>query len=172
MTRRERRRTAIALVLATVGAGIVLALGVFAATTVLAVYVVVLGAVVLAPLTRLAQTHEETQPSIFELSLKRTRASSTRPPELVRIERELVAGLETAGGLHRRLGPLLRDAAAVRLAATRRIDLVHQPDAAHAALGDDAWELVRPDRPAPRERTGAGVPVARIRMLLDTLEQL
>jgi hypothetical protein len=173
VTRKEKRRTAIAIVLATTGTAIVLALNVFGATTVVGVYVVVMGALVLAPLTRLAQIPGEMQEaSLFDLALKRSRPGSTRPPELVRIERELVAGLETAGGLHQRLVPLLREAATARLAGTRRIDLVHQPDAARAALGDETWELVRPDRPAPHDRTASGLPVARLRTLLDTLEQL
>jgi hypothetical protein len=171
VTRRERRRSATAIVLATIGAGVVLALGAFSAATVAAVYVVVLGTLVLAPLTRLARVPAETEPSLFELSLRPSASGSGRPPELVRMERELLLGLQTAGGLHNRLVPLLREAAAARL-AERRIDLLRQPDAARAALGDEAWQLVRPDRPTPLDRTGPGITTARLRSLLDALEDV
>ncbi len=172
MTRHERFRLILGVSVATIGTAVVLAANAFAATTVVSVYVIVLGALVLAPLTRLAQLDDELSESIFERALRASKDPPLRPPELVRIERELMVGLETAGGLHTRLVPLLRDAAAARLGAKRRIDLVRQPDAARAALGDDVWELVRPDRPAPPARTGPGIEAKRLRALLDTLENI
>jgi hypothetical protein len=86
----------------------------------------------------------------------------------VRIEREITLGTTSAGHLHTRLLPLLRGAAAARLA----IDLELQPERARAALGDETWELLRPDRPAPAERNGPGLPLTRVRELVDSLERL
>ena len=39
-------------------------------------------------------------------------------------------------------------------------------------LGEDAWELLRPDRPEPRDRDAPGIPLRRLRTVVDTLEQL
>ena len=68
----------------------------------------------------------------------------------MRIEREITLGTSSAGHLHTRLLPLLREAAAARLG----VDLELRPSA-RARLGDDAWELLRPDRPEPDDRNGA-----------------
>jgi hypothetical protein len=165
-------RTLLGLAVATIGLGIVLATGVFSAGTVVAVYLVVVAALVLAPLTRLAREESEARASLFEQALRRPEAVTLRPSELVRIERELVVGMETAGGLDMRLVPLLREAAVARLSVKRHLDLVRRPDAAHAVLGDEAWELVRPDRPAPVERHAPGIDLPRLRRLLDTLESI
>ena len=34
-------------------------------------------------------------------------------------------------------------------------------------LGDDAWELLRPDRPPPADRTAPGLSLRRVRELVD-----
>jgi hypothetical protein len=95
-----------------------------------------------------------------------------RPPELIRTEREITLGTASAGNLHRRLLPILRAAAAARLSAGHKIDLERRPDAARAVLGEDAWELLRPDRPEPHDRDDPGVPMSRLRDVVSTLEKL
>jgi hypothetical protein len=90
----------------------------------------------------------------------------------VRTERELTLGMAGASHAHRRLPPILRAAAAVRLAANRSIDLQRDPRAARAALGDEAWELLRPDRPEPADRNAPGLPLARVESLVTTIEEL
>jgi hypothetical protein len=95
-----------------------------------------------------------------------------RPPELVRTERDIVLGTSGAGHLHDRLLPMLREAAAARLSAGHNVDLERRPDAARALLGDDAWELLRPDRPQPRDRTDPGISMRRLRDVIGTLEKL
>ena len=58
--------------------------------------------------------------------------------------------------------------ASARLAASGSGDLAH----ARTLLGDDAWELLRSDRPAPEDRSAPGLPLRRIASLLDAVEGL
>jgi hypothetical protein len=88
------------------------------------------------------------------------------------MDRVLGMGVSTAGDGHRLLLPLLRTAAAARLASAYGIDLMRSPAAARARLGDEAWELLRPDRPAPEDRHAPGVPRADVEMLITRVESL
>jgi hypothetical protein len=90
----------------------------------------------------------------------------TRPNELVRVERDLVLSVSNAGELHARLLPQLREVATARLAA--RHDLAR----ARELLGEDAWELLREDRPAPDDRAAPGLPLRDIAALVDRVEAL
>jgi hypothetical protein len=49
---------------------------------------------------------------------------------------------------------------------------VRRPDEARALLGPDLWELLRPDRPAPDDRTAAGISLAAVERMVDDLERL
>src|SRR5262249_59743633 len=94
--------------------------------------VVALAAVVLELLPRVLSARSATgQPSEFEQALARGAPAPTRPTDLLRIERELSLGVASAGHLHTRLLPLLREAAATRLG----FDLPRAPRRARAALG-------------------------------------
>ena len=81
-------------------------------------------------------------------------------------------GLASAFDLHHRLRPTLRETAAGLLAARRGIDLDAHPEAARAALGEDAWEIVRADRPAPTDRTARGADLASVDRAIAALEAL
>ncbi len=134
---------------------------------------IVLAAIALASLTRVAGRPDERHAaSRLEHALRERVERPQRPPELIRIERELLLGVSSAGHLHRRLLPILRDAAATRLAANHDVELDRRPERARALLGDEAWELLRPDRPEPEDRIAPGLPLARIGALVDTLERL
>jgi hypothetical protein len=139
----------------------------------LAGYVLVLAAIALAALTRLAQPPAEWRAaSRFDQALRTRRERPMRPPELVRTERELTLGMGTAGHAYSRLLPLLRDAAAARLAARHGVDLAARPREAEEILGSDAWELLRPDLPPPEDRNAAGFPIARVEALVGAIEEL
>jgi hypothetical protein len=172
VTASERIRLIIAAVVATMATAIVLGLDIFATDTVVAVYIVVLGGIALLGLTALARGGDQTESSLFELSLRRPKQEHLRPAALIRIERELVLGIESAGHLHTRLRPVLREAAAARLAAKRQIDLEADPRAARDVLGDEAWELLRPDRPEPAARNAPGISRAKLRAIVDVLEDI
>jgi len=169
----ERRRLAGPVVTATVALGIALAVRPLPAGRLLSIYVVVLAAIALAALARNARPPaQRSAGSPFDQALHRREQRPMRPPELVRTERELTLGMATAGHAYRRLLPLLREAAAARLATTYGVELERRPAAARELLGDEAWELLRPDRPEPPDRNAPGLTLARVEAVLARLEAL
>lgn len=173
MTRR-RSRPWIPVVLATLGLVIALGLRPVSTREIVAGYVLALTAVALLHLTRSAHGLDPwLQPSSeLERALSARPESRARPAELIRVQQRLTLGSANAEHLHTRLLPLLRDAAAARLASRHDVDLARRPDRARALLGDDAWELLRPDRPPPADPFGPGVPLRRIAAVLDAIESV
>lgn len=163
----EQRRVATSVALTTIALIVVLGVHPVSTDRILAGYVLVLAAIGLAAVMRVLGI-ERDDTSRFEQVLARKPAESTRPSEVVRIEREIILGTSSAGNLHSRLLPLLRDAAAARLA----LDFDLHPARARAALGDDTWELLRPDRPVPEDRNAPGLPLRRVHSIVDELERL
>jgi hypothetical protein len=171
--RRERVRIATSVFLATSGLTVALGLRPISTERILAAYVLLLAGIALAALTRVTRSAaERPAPSQFDEALRKRPSHPMRPPELVRTERELTLGTTNAGHLHLRLLPLLRETAAARLAAGHNIDLERRPEAARLVLGEDAWDLLRPDRPEPADRNAPGVPLKRVGAVIDTLERL
>jgi hypothetical protein len=165
----ERRRVATLVAIATVGLIVVLGLHPVSTERIAAGYVLVLAAIGLGAVTRIlgaASWHERS--SQFEHVLSRKQPEQTRPSDLMRIEREITFGTTSAGHLHTRLLPLLREAAAARLG----IDFDLRPERARAALGEETWELLRPDRPEPADRNAPGLSLRRVRAVVDSLERL
>jgi len=150
--------------LAVVTAGLVVALGLRPASVreILAAYVLALAAVALAELSRLARTEEEWQRATSELerALAPRKVARTRPSDLIRVERDIVLGATNAGHFHARLRPLLWSIAAARTRSPQE------------ALGDETWELLRPDRGKPADLYAAGLSVARVREIVNALERL
>ena len=113
-------------------------------------------------------------PSAFVASLRQPPRRRRAPRRsLARLEREVsMAGL---AGVRRPLPPSPRPAelAAELLSSRRGIDLEREPDRAHAVLGDDVWELVRPDRPQPTDSAdGAGIDEADLERVVAALERV
>lgn len=92
------------------------------------------------------------------------------PPSLVRLEHATALGVAGSFDVHYRLVPRLRTIASGLLAARRNVSLGASPVTARAILGEDAWELVRPDRPAPENRLARGVEVDSLERAVDALE--
>ena len=88
------------------------------------------------------------------------------------MEDELALGATSAFDLHYRLRPRLRSVAAGLLAARRRLTLDADPDEARQVLGDETWELVRPDRPAPSDRQARGIPPDALERVVSSLEAI
>ena len=88
------------------------------------------------------------------------------------MEREIVLGSADADHAHRRLKPLLRGIASARIAARHGFELERRPEEARALLGEDVWELLRPDRPAPADRDAPGVPRKAIVAAIERIEAL
>ena len=111
-------------------------------------------------------------PSPFSASLRRPRVTVDRPRDLVRLEREVSMAGSAAFDLHYRLRPTLVELATSVLSTRRGIDLEQEPERARAVLGDDVWDLVRPDRPPPPERLGVGIDAAHLECVVSALEQV
>jgi hypothetical protein len=155
--------------------GLVITLGVKPVSTskILAAYVLLVAAIALAALLRSAREESEwAEASLFEHALRRPQAAPSRPPQLVRLEREITLGSANTANLETRLLPILREAAAARLAARHNVALERRPEAARRLLGDEAWELLRPDRAAGAGGLARGLPLRRLRRVIETLEQL
>jgi uncharacterized membrane protein len=93
------------------------------------------------------------------------RASRDKPVhEVERMTREVTLGAATAYDLHMRLLPQLRQIAQARLERSGR------------TMGPETlgrwWELLRPDRPAPEDRHGAGISPSDLRALVSDLERM
>jgi hypothetical protein len=91
--------------------------------------------------------------------------------ELDRIDRLVVLGGANEFDLHYRLRPLLRQIATERLYDLYGIDLDRDPERAKPLLGDELWEIVRPDREVGR-RSWPGLPPAKLAGHVARLEQL
>jgi hypothetical protein len=100
-----------------------------------------------------------------------------RPPPaeplraLEELEHAVEFGRTTAFDFHFRLRPHLVRAAAAGL-ARRGVGLEAEPGRARELLGDETWELVRPDRPAPERRNASGLELERLQRVLDRLDAL
>jgi hypothetical protein len=106
--------------------------------------------------------------SALAAALEREPVELRRPPEIERLERELTLATASAFDFHARLRPALREIAATRLAVRgRRLD-----DEGEEVLGEELWELVRPDRAPPTDRHAPGVPPDVLRRAVERLEAL
>ena len=94
------------------------------------------------------------------------------PGTLARVEDEAALGVAGSFDLHFRLRPRLRRLTSDLLAGRRNLSLADDPERARALLGDDAWELVREDRPPPEDRLARGIPINDLRRVVESLERL
>lgn len=168
---RLARRLAAPALVATVALVVLLALRPVSTSRALAIWVVIVAALALLLLVRNSRLRTEHVPR-FDAALGGRTAAASEPVELLRVERTLELGVASAGSAHHRLLPLLRSAAEARLASRHGVELDRRPDAARALLGEEAWELLRPDRPDPEDRFGQGVPRQRVAALIERLESL
>jgi hypothetical protein len=106
----------------------------------------------------------------LERALRRPPAEPERLPELERIERAVTLATATDFDAHARLRPVLCEIAEARLAARGiRLD---DSAAARAILGEETWELVRPDRKVARGRNTPGPDAEQLRRVVAVLEGL
>jgi hypothetical protein len=105
--------------------------------------------------------------SPFDAARRPRRRVPESLPQLERLERELALGTQSAFDFHARLRPVLREIADARLAVRGR-----RLEDAEPLLGPDAWDLVRPDRPAPNDRHAPGADPEAVRRFVDALERI
>jgi hypothetical protein len=95
-----------------------------------------------------------------------------RPQQLVELESLVSMSASRAVVAHARLRPLLVEIVSRRLAA-RGGALVRMTDRDGVALlGEPLWEIVRPARPFPEDRSGPGIILPELEAMLVALEQL
>jgi hypothetical protein len=112
-------------------------------------------------------------PSERVLRAPASRPSRATPPaSLARIELEAALAVGGTFDLHYRLVPRLRTIAVGLLLSRRRVSLEQDPDMARTILGEDAWEVVRPDRPPPEDRLAPGIPARELARIVDALEAI
>jgi hypothetical protein len=139
---------------------------------VLDIYLLFLGAVTLLALVR---TTSVAQPgsgqSPFELALRPIAPRTERPPELVRLERQLALAATTAFDVHYRLRPVVSEVAVQRLWVRHGVDLEADAGRASSLTSAEVWELVRPDRPPPTEPFAPGLGLRGIERIIAALER-
>jgi hypothetical protein len=135
------------------------------------VYLLLLGAMaLLAGVIAVRETFPQEVDSALEAALERAPPPTIRPAELERLEREVYLGAATAFDFHFRLRPTLREVALQRLADRRGLRLDRGGSAVEEALGEELWELVRPDREPPQRRHAPGLGVVGVRKAVERLE--
>ena len=163
-------KVAVTVLAATAGVVIALLLAGWAHGLALLAYVLFLGAVALAALA--GQLSGALPPA------RRSGQLPGAPPEradaigqLEMIRRVLGAAGWSAGELHHRLAPMVREVAAARLSRRHGVDLDRQPERARALIGGGrVWELVRPGRERPDDWRARGWSRQELEALLDELE--
>jgi hypothetical protein len=108
--------------------------------------------------------------SSFEAALRARPPGDLPPSQLETVARRVELGVARAADLHFHLRPMLREIAGARLGARHGCD-VDGPQA-RRLLGEQAWELLRSDRPPPEERFAPGIPPAELDAMLDRIETL
>jgi hypothetical protein len=166
-------RLAWAVALATIVLVVLLSVSRLSTARALAIWIVTLTALILVALIRQSRASRgPEQASRFEQAFQKPKTKIAQPEEFLRMDREIVLGIADADHAHRRLLPLLRTAAAARLAARYGFDLGRRPETARTLLGDEVWELLRPDRPAPADRHGPGLRREQIAAVIERVESL
>jgi len=167
---KSRAGRVLAVVVAIVALVLLLALRPLSTSRALAIWTLLLAALALLEVAHAART--ETKPGRFETALRRKPARPQEPVLLKRARRQLELGIGSAEYAHRRLLPVLRAAAAAKLASRHGVELVRQPERARELLGDETWSLLRPDRPAPADRHARGIPRASVATAIERVEAL
>ena len=114
----------------------------------------------------------DNEPSSFERALRTVPHPPERPSELARLEREVYLGVTGQFFLHRRLRPTLREIAEQRLRDCRGVELDSGDADVLAALGDDGWELLRPDRQEHWNPDAAGIRLPELERVVAALERI
>jgi hypothetical protein len=136
-------------------------------------YVLLLGAILLFGLVgATTESDPDARRSLYEQALESSPPGAERPPELARVEREVALAVGSAFYEHFRLRPLLREIAAQRLDSRFATDVDNPRPTARESLPDHAWALLDRERKPPRDRHGPGIPVERLREIVDALERI
>jgi hypothetical protein len=136
------------------------------------VYLLAMGGVLLLALVRTTRVKAPAAgPSQLDRARERMEAEPADSGDLTLV-RELELSKMSAFHLHVRLRPVLREIAEYRLRKRYGVELETEPGRARELIGSAAWEIVRPDRPPPRDRLALGPSFAQLREVVDELERV
>lgn len=136
------------------------------------VYLLAMGGVLLLALVRTTRVKAPaTGPSQLDRARKRMEMPPADSAELTLV-RELELSKMSAFHLHVRLRPVLREIAAYRVRKRYGVELATEPERARELIGSAAWEIVRPNRPPPRDRLAPGPSFAQLGEVVDELERV
>lgn len=169
---RSAWRVAQLLALPTVGLAVAFALAPERGELEAHIWLLVVLGVSLVALLGVVHAAFPTAPSPFVASLTRPVVRLERPASLAQLERGVAMAEASAFDLHYRLRPVLVELTGELLATRHGIDLQRDSGPAHAILGDDVWEIVRPDRPEPRERLADGISAETLARVITSLEHV
>jgi hypothetical protein len=133
--------------------------------TTVRVYVFVVGGLLMLAIVAAAgDALPRRRVSDFDRALAEGTAKQKPLPELEKLNREVTLATASAYDLHFRLLPHLREIAQCRL---ERNGHTSSPE----TLGR-WWELLRPDRPPPEDRSAPGITQADLRALIADLDRM
>ena len=176
VARRTRPQVVVPAVLLSFGLSISLAAGVPERTLAVRVWLVLVGAIVARVLVAMVRARPmAARMDGFDAVV--TPAPPGAAPVAAGLKEaawlvKLASG--TAADLHFRVRPVVRAIAAQRLASGHSLDLDDPRDAAaaEAACGPAVWDLVRPGRAVPGDRTGPALDPSAVAGIIGTLESL
>jgi hypothetical protein len=134
--------------------------------------VMAVGAIVLVVLVPGAAARPGPRPRRLRRPARLTRRRRRTTPDLAAIDRLLALSLASAEDEHLRLRPLVLEIATQRLADHTGVRIDAAPEAAAAILGQETWELVRPDRERPADRRARGMSPQRLHAVVESLERI
>lgn len=167
MTRVLIRRLPTIVIGTLVAAGVLLFAPVDASLTV-RLYLLFVGAVLLATLVGATAFAARGEPSAFERALAPRRRRPERPDELERLERQVTLSVENAFDFHYRLRPALMAAAGAALWRRHGVELEDGERFVPAHL----WAAVRPDLEPPVDRLGPGPSLAELDAFVGEIERM
>jgi hypothetical protein len=166
------RRAAIVGTLITVGA----LFGLFASTgiraRVLDAYLVALAAVLMLMLIRTVRSAIVERPGSPLDGALATMRRPAPPTGGLTLERDVELSRLNEFHFHMRLRPVLCEIAALRLRRRYGVELDREAARARELVPSTLWEIVRPDRPPPRDRLASGPSLASLREIVSELERL
>jgi hypothetical protein len=134
-------------------------------------YLLALGGIAVIRLVGLSRTRRAPgERSEFDEARRPALSKASRIGERDKLAREVGLGMQTAFDFHFRLRPVLVEIARGRLAA-RGIKLEDEPRA-RGALGEEAWELLRPEREPPHDRNAPGLAADELGRVVGVLERI
>jgi hypothetical protein len=127
-------------------------------------------AVVLVAVRRVYDWQRPTT-ELEELLVPAHEVTEWRVPQLDAARLQARAAISSADALHRFFRPVLTELTAARLSRTYGVDLDSNPDDARELVSAELWELVRPGRPEPHDTHARGLPMRRVRALVEEVER-